>query len=114
MDGMDDESIIPDEAITLEPAGADPSDIRPGNTWVTNGVDPRSATINIGDTLKNGGTVKLVDNDNVANYVVETITPTGLDFVKVNNRFVFFQSSNVKFLNIILDTLWTFSMFLYL
>lgn len=83
VNGMDDETIIPDKAIELYPYGI-PSDIRPGNTWVTNGPANRTVKIDVGDTLKNGATIQLVDNDNVEKYTVETITPNGLLFVKVN------------------------------
>merc|ERR1712142_708551 len=82
--GMDDETMIPDDAIELEPSGASPSDIRPGNQWVTNGPDDRTIKITVGETLKSGGTIKLVENDNVEEYTVSTLTPAGLTFVKTS------------------------------
>lgn len=86
---MDDETIIPDKAIQLYPYGL-PSEIRPGNTWVTNGPANRTVEIDVGDTLRNGATIQLVDNDNVEKYTVETITPNGLRFVKVNIFLILF------------------------
>lgn len=88
-DGMQDETIIPNSAISLNPAVGNPGDIRPGNTWDTTGNNDRIVTLNIGDTLQNGGIIGLVDKDNVDKYSVELITPDGLIPLKV--RFFHFQ-----------------------
>lgn len=97
-DGMQDETIIPNSAISLNPAVGNPGDIRPGNTWDTTGNNNRIVTLNIGDTLQNGGIIGLVDKDNVDKYSVELITPGGLIPLKVR----FFHFSVLSFSCIIL------------
>ena len=107
VNGMNDETIIPDEAIQLSPSGA-PDDIRPGNTWVTNGPNDRYVEITVGDTLKSGGTIQLVDNENVDKYTVETITPTGLVFVKVNISLIILLTSEINITYLLFDIIYIF------
>lgn len=73
VDGMEDASTVPDSAITLEPAG-NPADIRPtGKGWRTLTLDEKVATIEIGDDLKAGGVIQLVDPKNIKEYIVELL-----------------------------------------
>ena len=73
VDGMEDDTTVPDSAITLEPSG-NPADIRPsGPGWKTLTEDDRVVTINIGEDLKAGGVIQLVDPKNIQEYTVELI-----------------------------------------
>lgn len=73
VDGMEDASTVPDSAIRLAPEG-NPADIRPtGNGWKTLTLEERVATIEIGDDLKAGGIIQLVDPKNIREYIVELI-----------------------------------------
>lgn len=77
VDGMEDETLIPDSNINLEPnPSSNPSVIRPTSVgWTTTGPNNRVATILIGD-LSPGGAIKLITPENVKEYIVELTKPT--------------------------------------
>ena len=75
VDEMEDDTLLPDSAITLEPnPTGNPGDIRPtGPGWITQTLEDRVATLTVGKDLEAGGVVQLVDPINVKEYVVELI-----------------------------------------
>ncbi len=58
--------------------------------------------------MKSGGTIQLVDNENVDKYTVETITPTGLVFVKVNISLIILLTSEINITRLLFDIIWIF------
>lgn len=77
---MEDDTTVPDSAITLEPTG-NPADIRPsGRGWKSTTPNNRVATIVIGESLKTGGIVALAQKENVKQFIVELIKPTKVSF----------------------------------
>ena len=77
VDTMEDVTVLPDSAITLEPnPSGNPGDIRPtGRGWKTTGPDDRVARITTGD-LSPGGKIELIEPKNVKEYTVELSKPS--------------------------------------
>ncbi|XP_052821913.1 SCO-spondin-like [Octopus bimaculoides] len=70
LEAMNDESFIPDTAISLQPSVGNPGDIRPDFGWRTNTNDTRIITLDIGPNLDVGGSIRLVRHENVKSYTV--------------------------------------------
>ena len=87
-------NIIPDSAILLVPPVGDTSDIRPGNKgWVTSFSGDRKIIIELGENLKKGGLVKLIDPFNVKEFSAELSVPSSgikLKVIKNNGSFIWF------------------------
>lgn len=82
-EAMDDESFIPDTAISLNPLVGYPSDIRPGVGWTTNSNDKRIITLVVGPNLDAGGTISLDQHVNVKSYTVFIQNPRARTQIKV-------------------------------
>lgn len=77
---MDDDNLLPDSSITLEPSG-NPGDIRPGGPgWTTDTQQDRVVTITVGDSMRGGGVIQLIDTNNVKKYSVEFLKTTQVNF----------------------------------
>ena len=89
---MKNQAIIPDSAILLDPPTGNSSDIRiSGKGWTTKTNEDRIIVLQIGDPLKKGGSVKLVDYYNVKEFVLEVTNRTDVITRKVivPNYFIF-------------------------
>lgn len=87
VDGMNDETIIPDSNINLEPnPSLNPSDIRPNEVgWKTTGPNNRVATI-ITEDLSPGGAIKLITPENVKEYIIELTKPTQVIYMLILSK----------------------------
>ncbi|XP_052834281.1 uncharacterized protein LOC128251500, partial [Octopus bimaculoides] len=83
-EAMDDESFIPDTAISLNPLIGNPGDIRPGFAWRTNTNDTRIITLDIGPNLDAGGSIRLVRHENVKSYTVFISRPSAKILIKTS------------------------------
>ncbi|XP_036356575.1 mucin-3A-like [Octopus sinensis] len=75
-EAMDDESFLPDTAISLNPPVGNPGDIRPDFGWITNSNSKRIITLDIGPSLDDGGTIRLIRHDNVKSFTVFISRPS--------------------------------------
>ena len=76
-EGMDDETVIKDEDITMVPNEGNPDDLRPnGSGWNTTTPGNRVVTITVGDKINEGGIVELIEKENVKEYIVELVNPS--------------------------------------
>lgn len=84
VDGMKDDTLIPDSDIILEPnAQGTPTDIRPtGSGWKTTGPEDRVVTISDLD-LTPGGVITLIDAENVKDYTVEFTKPIQVIYIEL-------------------------------
>ena len=98
VDRMEDDTILPDTAITLEPnPSGNPNDVRPtGPGWITTGPNDRVATIITGD-LTPGGQVQLDSPKNVKEFTVELIKPAQVIYVRLLSEILSLLSISIGF-----------------
>ena len=98
MDRMEDDTILPDTAITLEPnPSGNTKDVRPtGPGWITTGPNDRVATIITGD-LTPGGQVQLDSPKNVKEFTVELIKPAQVIYVRLLSEILSLLSISIGF-----------------
>ena len=98
VDRMEDDTILPDTAITLEPnPSGNTKDVRPtGPGWITTGPNDRVATIITGD-LTPGGQVQLDSPKNVKEFTVELIKPAQVIYVRLLSEILSLLSISIGF-----------------